>query len=194
MRSFTIGLLLLLSIVEYAVNASDNPDAFIGGDSICIRKTHWPDTEKNELIISRNGEILTIYTMYTADGSSLEFLFSFGDKTDSYNCFEAYNAAADGSSFLFYKWPENRLYITYGTYAEFDPIPESVDFVKKEILLKNRHSTQVPQDTLDINNRTDYFLSKSNIIRVEFKEILFSPIRISTVDPGIIPCPDENTP
>ncbi|MCD7971617.1 MAG: hypothetical protein LUG18_02965 [Candidatus Azobacteroides sp.] len=171
MRSFTIGLLFFLSIGGYTIHPTENPDLFVVGDSLFIRKTLWPDTEKDELVIFRNGEVIPIYTMYTADGSSVEFLFSSGDKTNGYDCFDVYNAAADGSSFLFYTWPENHLYITYGIYTGFDPIPESVDFVKQDVLLKKRYSTHVPKDTLDLGNRTGYFISESDIIRVECKEI-----------------------
>jgi len=63
------------------------------------------------------------------------------------------------------------MYITYGIYSEFDPIPESVNFEKQEALLKNRHSTQIPKDTLRIGRKTGYIVSKSHILRIAFKEI-----------------------
>ncbi|MCC8154047.1 MAG: hypothetical protein LIP01_07450 [Tannerellaceae bacterium] len=179
MKPFTIGLLVWISMAVYAVNPSGNPDSLVTtGGSVFVRRTLYPGTEKDELVISRNGEVVPIYTLYTADGSSVEYLFSSGDNTGGYDCFEVYNAAADGSSFLFYKRPENHLYSTYGIYAEFDSAPESVDFVKKEVLLKNRHSTQVPGDTLDLENQTDYFICTGNIIRVGLKEVRIPPIAL----------------
>ncbi|MCD7969264.1 MAG: hypothetical protein LUF87_02800 [Alistipes sp.] len=79
----------LLSFLFFAVDAGMpvfNPElgAHENIDSVFVRKTLWPDTEKYELVIAINGEDTVIYTVYSADGSLLQFLFGSGDKTDGF--------------------------------------------------------------------------------------------------------------
>lgn len=171
MSSFAIAFVWLLSNMCCAQSAGEPPEVRTGIDTIYVRSTQWPSTEKDELILCRQGKVTTLYTLFTADGSSITFLFSAGDHTSGYNCFEVYNNAGGGSSYIFYNKARQCLYITYGTYEEFDPIPASVDFEKQEVLLKNRYSAPVPADTLYIGRETGYIVSKSPVIRVEFKEI-----------------------
>lgn len=141
-------------------------------DTLFVKSTQYPAIETDELILQNNGKSAAIYTMETSDGSSLNFLFSHGSPMHSYDCFAAYNAAADGDSFLFFNQANKRLYITYGIYAQFTPIPESIDFSKCSILLKKRNNTEhTPTDTLNVGRRAGYIESKADILSVEFKEI-----------------------
>lgn len=170
---YIVLLILLLSHICCAQLSRRVSSSALSPDTVFVQSSEWPSVEKDELIYTYNGKRSTIYTLATADGSSLNFHFSQVNNMPTYDCFVAYNSAADGNSFLFFNRANKRLYITYGCYAQFEPVPESVDFLKQTVLLKNHLVEQHLTDTLNVGRNTSYIKMENNaqIIKVEFKEV-----------------------
>lgn len=143
-------------------------------DTVHVIKTETDTTETYKLIYQFKGRSKVLYTMTAEDGSSINYLFSYNDREKVYDCFAEYNNAAAGNSFLLFNKADKRLYITYGCYADFYPVPESVDFAKRTALLENKWSlAQNPTDTLYAGRDTSFIGNKKmiKIIVVEFKEV-----------------------
>lgn len=142
-------------------------------DTLYIEKTETYTTETYRLIHYLEGESEVLYTLTTEDGSSIDYLFSYNHGAKVYDCFSNYNNATDGNSFLFFDKINKELYITYGCYADYYPIPESVDFERQTALLENKWSgAKNPTDTLYTGHSTQFIGYEKNIkiIAVEFKK------------------------
>ena len=132
----------------------------ISTDTLFVQRTETSMDETYKLIFYKGGTFHTLYSLTTEAGDDIEYLMSYKKGGIHYACFAVYNNVADGDSYLFFDWTHNRLYLTFGCYADFDPIAESVDFSEHKVLLANKWGLLDPNassDTLRLGNSPDYF-------------------------------------
>lgn len=145
------------------------PNINKGGGVLPVYRQMQQDTLR---LVSQPTEEGVAYRLYLDKPGGCELVFSLEGTDESditpvccgqdngtgrFDCFAVYNGSADGNRFLLYDYNRQQAYITSACFADFYPIPASVDLVKQELYLENTPTvSRVNADTLDIGVRNVY--------------------------------------
>ena len=149
-------------------------------DTIVIVTNNSDDSCMSHLVLNKGGVRDTLISVYCADGSDIEPLESMEstDKQTQIEVFAIYNAAADGSQYVFYNHKNHRAYITFATFADLNPTVVDVNEAQQYVLLSNKNSTKTPtKNTLNTGNKEEYIANASEykLIKAGLKSIKIEP-------------------
>ena len=178
-RKATIFFIVSLLVFSCATSNSQqtmsnkrNQDALFvtteSNDSLCI-----------SYLALRQGKLKRpLIQVYCMDGSSIDFLGNFEREgsQDKIGMYAIYNAAVDGSNFLFFDYLNRKAYITYAFFSGCHPEYASLDFERRYVLLRSI-DTSLPEskDTLDIGKKREYVIcGKKNLyIKAGIEDIIY---------------------
>ena len=94
----------------------------------------------SHLVLNKGGVRDTLISIYCADGSDIEPLESMEstDKQTQIEAFAIYNAAADGSKYVFYNHQTHKAYITFAIFADIKPTVVNLNEAQQYVLLSNK--------------------------------------------------------
>ena len=149
-------------------------------DTIVIVTNNNDDSCMSHLVINKGSVRDTLISIYCADGSDIEPLKSVRsmDKQTQIEVFAIYNAAADGSQYVFYNHKNHRAYITFATFADIKPTVVNLNEAQQYVLLSNKNSTTTPtKKTLNTGNKEEYIANASEykLIKAGLKSIKIEP-------------------
>lgn len=155
-------LLFFASYILLSCSQSYYSDTFknnIRQDSLIITEMENDTCCMNRLILSHNGQNNVLLELHCEYGSSIDFVKNIRGKKrqEKIGVYAIYNAAADGNSFLFFNYLTQRAYITPACFSDCVPEYTSLDFKKRNIILRNTNSfTGSLNDTLKIGEKPEY--------------------------------------
>ena len=155
----------------FAVNTYAYAGQNIGTkDTIVVVTNNSDDSCMSHLVLNKGGVRDTLISIYCADGSDIEPLESMEstDKQTQIEVFTIYNAAADGSKYVFYNHQTHKAYITFAILNE----------AQQYVLLSNKNSTTTPtKKTLNTGNKEEYIANASEykLIKAGLKSIKIEP-------------------
>lgn len=148
------------------VNDSSLKDSLIvtevENDTCCISK----------LILLYDGHRDLLLKIHCEDGSSIDFVENIKgkNKQEKIGVYAIYNAAADGSRYLFFNYLTRRAYITPACFSDCRPEYGSLDFEKKNIMLRNvNRFSGTLKDTLNIGEGQEYIVCGKRYLFVKAK-------------------------
>lgn len=173
---FFIGNLLSLSCgisnsQQIALKSKNQDTLFVttqSNDSFCI----------SYLALRQGGAKKTLTKVYCMDGSSIDFLGNFKgeDRQERIGIYAIYNAAVDGSKFLFFDYLDRKAYITYAYFSDCRPDYTSLDFEHRCVVLRSIDSfPSESKDTLDIGKKQEYVIcgKKYQFVKAGIKSIIY---------------------
>lgn len=127
-------------------------------DTVYIETVQGQSAEVYRLCLDKEGRKHILFELETAIGDSLDFLYCGRmDGARAFDCFAAYDNTADGSRFLFFDYKYKTLYITSACVSGFYPLWNSVDFMKKQVVLENEYChSDIGNDTLNVGREKIY--------------------------------------
>ena len=149
-------------------------------DTIVIVTNNNDDSCMSHLVINKGSVRDTLISIYCADGSDIEPLKSVRsmDKQTQIEVFAIYNAAADGSKYVFYNHQTHKAYITFAIFADINPTVVDLNEAQQYVLLSNKNSTTTPiKKTLNTGNKEEYIANASEykLIKAGLKSIKIEP-------------------
>ena len=167
---------LLLFVANTCVYARQN----IGTKDTIVIVTNNNDSCMSHLVINKGGVRDTLISIYCADGSDIEPLKNVRskDKQTQIEVFAIYNAAADGSKYVFYNHQTHKAYITFAIFADIKPTVVNLNEAQQYVLLSNKNSTTTPtKKTLNTGNKEEYIANASEykLIKAGLKSIKIEP-------------------
>lgn len=164
---------LLLFVANTCAYAGQNIET---KDTIVIVTNNNDDSCMSHLVLTKEGVRDTLISIYCADGSDIEPLKSVRsmDKQTQIEVFAIYNAAADGSQYVFYNHQTHKAYITFAIFADINPTVVDVNEAQQYVLLSNKNSTKTPtKNILNTGNKEEYIAnaSKFRLIKAMLKPI-----------------------
>ena len=167
----------LIAILLFVANTCAYAGQNIGTkDTIVIVTNNNDDSCMSHLVINKGGIRDTLISIYCADGSDIEPLESMEstDKQTQIEVFTIYNAAADGSKYVFYNHQTHKAYITFAIFADIKPTVVDLNEAQQYVLLSNKNSTTTPtKKTLNTGNKEEYIANASEfrLIKAMLKPI-----------------------
>ena len=166
-------IVLLLFVANTCTYAGQNMRT---KDSLMVVTESNDDTCTSHLVRDKSGVRDTLISIYCADGSEIEPLKEVNSKNKQtqIEVFAIYNAAADGSQYVFYNHKNHRVYITFATFADLTPTVVDLNEAQQYVLLSNKNSTKTPtKNTLNTGNKEEYIAnaSKFRLIKAMLKPI-----------------------
>ena len=164
----------LITLLLFAANTCAYAGQNIGTkDTIVVVTNNSDDSCMSHLVLTKEGIRDTLISIYCADGSDIEPLESMEstDKQTQIEVFDIYNAAADGSKYVFYN---HKAYITFAIFADIKPTVVDLNEAQQYVLLSNKNSTKTPtKNTLNTGNKEEYIAnaSKFRLIKAMLKPI-----------------------
>ena len=113
-----------ITLLLFAANTYAYAGQNIGTkDTIVVVTNNSEDSCISHLVLNKGGVRDTLISIYCADGSDIEPLESMEstDKQTQIEAFAIYNAAADGSKYVFYNHQTHKAYITFAIFADINP-------------------------------------------------------------------------
>ena len=167
---------LLLFVANTCVYARQN----IGTKDTIVIVTNNNDSCMSHLVINKGSVRDTLISIYCADGSDIEPLKNVRskDKQTQIEVFAIYNAAADGSKYVFYNHQTHKAYITFAIFADIKPTVVNLNEAQQYVLLSNKNSTTTPtKKTLNTGNKEEYIANASEykLIKAGLKSIKIEP-------------------
>lgn len=167
----------LITLLLFAANTCAYAGQNIGTkDTIVIVTNNNDDSCMSHLVINKDSVRDTLISIYCADGSEIEPLKEVNSKNKQtqIEVFAIYNAAADGSQYVFYNHKNHKAYITFATFADLNPTVVDLNEAQQYVLLSNKNSTKTPtKNTLNTGNKEEYIAnaSKFRLIKAMLKPI-----------------------
>lgn len=167
----------LIALLLFAANT-----CAYAGQNMRTKDSLMVVTESNDnacmshLVRDKSGVRDTLISIYCADGSEIEPLKEVNSKNKQtqIEVFAIYNAAADGSQYVFYNHKNHRAYITFATFADLNLTVVDLNEAQQYVLLSNKNSTKTPtKNTLNTGNKEEYIAnaSKFRLIKAMLKPI-----------------------
>ena len=167
-----------ITLLLFAANTYAYAGQNIGTkDTIVVVTNNSDDSCMSHLVLNKGGVRDTLISIYCADGSDIEPLEST-DKQTQIEAFAIYNAAADGSKYVFYNHQTHKAYITFAIFADIKPTVVNLNEAQQYVLLSNKNSTTTPtKKTLNTGNKEEYIAnaSKFRLIKAMLKPIKIEP-------------------
>lgn len=171
----------LITLLLFAANTYAYAGQNIGTkDTIVVVTNNSEDSCISHLVLNKGGVRDTLISIYCADGSDIEPLESMEstDKQTQIEAFAIYNAAADGSKYVFYNHQTHKAYITFAIFADIKPTVVNLNEAQQYVLLSNKNSTTTPtKKTLNTGNKEEYIANASEfrLIKAMLKPIKIEP-------------------
>ena len=168
---------LLLFLANTCVYAGQNMRT---KDSLMVVTESNDDSCMSHLVINKGGVRDTLISIYCADGSEIEPLKEVNSKNKQtqIEVFAIYNAASDGSQYVFYNHQTHKAYITFAIFADIKPTVVDLNEAQQYVLLSNKNSTTTPtKKTLNTGNKEEYIANASEykLIKAGLKSIKIEP-------------------
>ena len=167
-----------ITLLLFAANTYAYAGQNIGTkDTIVVVTNNSDDSCMSHLVLNKGGVRDTLISIYCADGSDIEPLESM-EKQTQIEAFAIYNAAADGSKYVFYNHQTHKAYITFAIFADIKPTVVNLNEAQQYVLLSNKNSTTTPtKKTLNTGNKEEYIAnaSKFRLIKAMLKPIKIEP-------------------
>ena len=170
-----------ITLLLFAANTYAYAGQNIGTkDTIVVVTNNSDDSCMSHLVLTKEGVRDTLISIYCADGSDIEPLESMEstDKQTQIEVFAIYNAAADGSKYVFYNHQTHKAYITFAIFADIKPTVVDLNEAQQYVLLSNKNSTTTPaKKTLNTGNKEEYIANASEykLIKAGLKSIKIEP-------------------
>ncbi len=141
-------------------------------DSLIVTEVENDTCCINRLVLLHGDHSEVLLEIHCEDGSSIDFMENINgkNKQEKIGVYAIYNAAADGNNFFFFNYLTRRAYITPACFSDCRPEYASIDFERKNIILRNINSSFGSlKDTLNIGERQEYIVCGKKFLFVKAK-------------------------